>query len=203
MKVDIESVLAALKMKDRKKLVVLAVSALLLIVDVIFVAIPQVRDLITRSAEIRALGAEIKAVKDDAAKMESYSRALADYERMASSDKARLLSQEQEIPGLIEEISAMARESGVKIIGIRPMRMQNVIKTVGGDVSRDVPIQISAKSGYHEIGEFVGRIENAGKFMKIADLKMRSNRASPRRHDAELLISVYLFSGNGRRLEQG
>lgn len=103
----------------------------------------------------------------------------------------KMLPVEQEIPGILEELSTMARNSGIKIVGITPVVENKVERR--NQVYQEIPIVISAKCGYHELGSFLANIENSSRFMKVADIEIKANKASPRKHDVELILVSYML----------
>ena len=61
-------------------------------------------------------------------------------------------------------------------------------------VYQEIPILITAKSGYHELGQFLAKLENAERFMKVVGMTIKSNKATPKKHDAELLVLTYILT---------
>lgn len=105
------------------------------------------------------------------------------------------LPAEQEIPALLENLSNMAKDSGIKIVGIIPaMSYFKDDKSVKkSQIYREIPILITAKSGYHELGHFLNNLENADRFMKVADIDIKANKTSPKKHDVELMVCTYIL----------
>ena len=58
---------------------------------------------------------------------------------------------------------------------------------------QEIPIMISARSGYHELGSFISKLENADRFMEVSDIKLKANSANFRKHNVELIVSTYLL----------
>ena len=106
-----------------------------------------------------------------------------------------MLPAEQEIPKLLEDLSQMAKESNVKIVGLTPLQSKQ--GSQGPDeIYQEIPIRISARSGYHELGKFLSNLENSDRFMKVADIKIKENKATPKKHDVELLVLTYVLLWN-------
>jgi type IV pilus assembly protein PilO len=104
------------------------------------------------------------------------------------------LPAQQEIPDLLESLSKMARNADISIVGITPVPSK-LQKDRKGQVYKEIPILITAKSGYHELGRFLSNMENTDRFMKVVDIKIRANAAAPKRHDVELMVYTYVLSG--------
>jgi Tfp pilus assembly protein PilO len=59
---------------------------------------------------------------------------------------------------------------------------------------KEQPILINAKCGFHELGKFLSKMENADRFMKVSDINIKSVAQSPKKHDVELLIVTYTLA---------
>ncbi len=129
---------------------------------------------------------------------------ITDFERLKNDLKERgqkvesyekKLPAEQEIPALLENLSNMARDSDIKIVGIVPAMsyFKDDKSAKKSQIYREIPILITAKSGYHELGHFLNNLENADRFMKVADIDIKANKASPKKHDVELMVCTYVL----------
>lgn len=110
---------------------------------------------------------------------------------------SRGLPQAREIPQFLEELSGIARNSKVQIISIRPV-------PAGRDVARPrpveeyyrpIPIEIAAKSGFHQLGAFISDLEAGERVITIEKLTIRRNDMSPRLHDVNMVIRTYAAVG--------
>lgn len=104
------------------------------------------------------------------------------------------LSTEAEIPSLLEELSAIAGKSKVKIIGIKPKMEQASIPAKGKIPYQEIPIFIEAACGYHQLGYFISELENAKRLFSVRDVSIKSNPESSRSHDVSLVVSTFLVA---------
>lgn len=95
------------------------------------------------------------------------------------------LPNQKEIPKLLEHLSDIAIQSDVKIIGIKPAGIPS------GAIYRENPINFEAACGYHQLGEFIQKLETADRFMKISDIFISSGQASITKHITKLAITTY------------
>ena len=102
-----------------------------------------------------------------------------------------MLPVEQEVPKLLEMLSTMARSSNVKIVGITPLASKQ--EESPEKIYQEIPILISAKSGYHELGRFLSDLESSDRFMKVSDIDIKENKSNVKRHDVELLVVTYVL----------
>ncbi len=190
-----------LKDNEKRAILVLAVLAAVLIAYLLFVAVPQLRDLILVSSEFVTLEKEMRSTEQEIQKTAYYQKTLNELKEKFSQYQTYLLGHEGEIPVLMEKVSRMARESGVKILGIKPVNVQEGPAEARGALCREISILTVARSGYHELGTFVNHIESADIFLRVADLRLRFNKTSPKKHDVSLSIVSYLFMGGKGGLE--
>ena len=119
----------------------------------------------------------------------------------------RLLPAEQEIPTVIERLSDMAGQSGVKIQAIFPQRQvePQAPGSLGAPaassskpvVFTEIPIQIDALAGYHQLGTFLSLVESADKPMQVSSLRMSGNQKEPKRHIVKLVLRAYFAALQG------
>ena len=84
---------------------------------------------------------------------------------------AQLISSDQQWPWLIEESGRMASESHLTLVSASP---------AGDEIFDDykkITLRVEARGGYHELGDFMNRIENSPRFIKISDLHVDSSGA--------------------------
>jgi len=186
------------KNKTQVLITVILVSAIALFLYFNFLLLPQigrVADLLNKTSKVSI---DLRKAKADIAKIPEFKKAIDSYKEKVDSYETKL-PVENEIPVLLESLSNMANNSRVKIIGITPMTVsafqkdQKVQSKEKERIYKEIPILVSAKSGYHELGAFLNDLENSDRFMKVADIDMKANKASPKKHDAELIILTYVL----------
>ena len=189
---DIKSI----DLKDKKtQVMVLAglLSILAVIVYVSFVLLPQIERVFEAVGQASKAGADLKVAQDNIANTPKYKANLDVYEEKVDRYE-KMLPAKQEIPALLESLSSMAKSSDVKIVGIMPVVEKDGMGKAN-QIYKEIPIRISAKSGYHELGKFLSGMEGADRFMKVSDLQMKSNSQSPRQHDVEIMVLTYILLG--------
>ncbi len=114
-----------------------------------------------------------------------------------------------DMPNILQEISGMASDCKVKISKIEPLRSEKQAVPSNGTKGKpaakqeaakpkvlytEMPIQVEARGGYHEIGEFINRVETAPNVMSIGDIEIHSNPDDISNHSARLLIIAYVLN---------
>jgi type IV pilus assembly protein PilO len=178
--------------KEQQKILILAI-LLSLVICVAYVGLflrPQAARLGGVMGQVKKVKADLKAAKANIARIDSFKKSIEAYnEKVGRYEKT--LPTEQGIPRLLEDLSTMARDSNMKIVGIVPVSQEDIRQRA--QTYQEIPIMISAKSGYHELGRFLAGLENSDRFMKVADIQIRSNRSAPKKHDVELLVLTYVL----------
>lgn len=106
---------------------------------------------------------------------------------------------EAELPSVMEVLSALASKTSVKIqtifpqrpTGANPVQQTKDAKKDEQTVYKEIPIQIEALAGYHELGTFLSLVETGDRPMQVASLRISSNPKDPRRHQINLVIRSY------------
>ena len=197
------SSLSEMKLDQSKRKILLIYGALILaaiVAYVMFLLKPAVTGLCRALPEMRDLKSDIRAVTDELPFKQNLLKKRAEQaKKLAIYEKK--LSKEKELPVLLESLSKIARKSGIKILGITPLsELRKARSRSAGaktEVYQELPILITAKSGYHQLGQFIATLENGERFMEVTDLKIKTNASSSKRHLVEFVVYAYTFtSGN-------
>lgn len=184
-----------LKKLGPRAVMIAAISAAgLAILGLYFILRPQIVTIADLADKIGKVSGELKAAKNDISGIAKLKEDIKSYEAKVEIYEKRLPA-EKEIPKLLESLSETARKSNVSIVGITPAQA-SANKPEGSrktQIYQEVPILISAKCGYHELGAFLASLESEGRFMKIANIGIRANKATPMKHDVELLVCTYVL----------
>jgi type IV pilus assembly protein PilO len=89
-----------------------------------------------------------------------------------------LLPQKQEIPTLLEGISALGRNAGLNIISFKP----------GGERAlefyAEIPVSIELTGPYHNVGVFLDQISKMSRIVTVASLSI----SSPKKIEGEMIL---------------
>jgi len=113
------------------------------------------------------------------------------------------LPKEEDLPATIQALSEAASQSGVRIQTIVPQRSVETFrpaapaaKKTGTPAAppspplyRQIPIQIDAAAGFHQLGAFVTRMESGPQALRVSTLRVTSEKAKElRRHQITLTV---------------
>ncbi|MDP3791820.1 MAG: type 4a pilus biogenesis protein PilO [Candidatus Omnitrophota bacterium] len=180
--------------KDKKTqttTLIILLSATVFILYIYYVFLPRVTNDVVVIGKTIGMRTDLKEAKSLIAQKDILRKKVGEYNEKIELYEKKLPAQ-QEIPSLLEDLSKMARNANITIIGITPITMK-LQKEKKISVYQEIPILITAKSGYHELGRFLNNLENGDRFMKIVDISIKANSAMPKRHDVELMVYTYVL----------
>lgn len=182
--------------KNQKEAMIFMVLVALLAVILYFNLLlrPQVVRVFDVIVKAGKMGSDLRAAESDIANIGKFKKDIEAYKEKVDRYE-KMLPAEQEIPSLLQALSLMAKSSGIKIVGITPV-VSKSDKSQKNRIYNEIPILISAKSGYHELGRFLCNLEKSDRFMKVVDIQIKANNNIPKKHDVELLILTYTLSQN-------
>jgi len=112
---------------------------------------------------LRAMAAELARIRREAAEVE----------RRLEIVKAKLPT-EREMPGLYRTLSDAAVQAGLAVALFQPQPSRT------RDFYNEIPISLIAEGGYHEVGDFVGRVATLPRAATIGELKLSGKPEPPR-----------------------
>ncbi len=176
--------------KEYRGYLVLAIAGVILFVYLISAVIPKLVFFGKTSLEIKDLKAKIELVDSRIGRIDVLTKKL---EKLTTeiSGYSDGLPEQKELSKFIEELSLTAKASGVKILSITPAEPKDIGKS--GEYYREVPIEITAESGYHELASFIGDMEESKRFVTIEDLLITSDVKNPRKHDITVKLKTYVY----------
>jgi len=99
-----------------------------------------------------------------------------------------------DISHAIKEIADTSSDLQIEFTSLTPLQAIKLGETsLGKNLSLwSIPISIKIKTDYAKLIDFIKRIENGRKFMKVENLSIRKNASTLLMHDIEM--TVYVFS---------
>ena len=189
-----------IKEKD-KQIVYIAIFIIILVIDFFLILGWQFRLLLRNFKMANEKRQAIVALENDTKNMDKYKQETADLDKKIK-DLELMVTKEQDIQFLIEDISVLASKSNIKIMQIKPIIDEdklNIVSSKDGKFS-EVEIKISATAGFHQLGNFINNIESANKFFKLSSLEIETDNKDYLVQNIRLsLISILdLKEGNNK-----
>jgi len=158
---------------------------------------PAASGFFARIKESQNMATDIAQVSDSLKRQDLLKSRLGDMNKKVAFYEKQL-PQENEVPALLEELSRMAKDSNVKILAINPNEKG---APASGDKTKKpykaLPIGITALCGYHELGAFINKLENADRFMSIKDLDIKTNPGNKKLHTVNIVVYTYILVFKG------
>ena len=155
------------KLPRSQRLALYALGYLLLAVVLFFTVIGPTFDAIGTATAHRD---ELTTQRDQVrARAQNRAGFEADLEELAADLKQALkeLPDDREIPGLLSEIDAVARKSGLEVRKFQPL------PEVMHEYYADVPVQIVMEGGFHEVAIFFDRVGKMNRIVSAQDIELK------------------------------
>ncbi len=189
---DISQIKGLFKDPEVRKYSIVGGTLLLCLLYFIFLIIPQFITVAKVSRQGGDLRANIETV-------ENRSRRIDDMRKRLESLKEELgkhskhLPAEKAMPKLLEGFASIAKQSNVRILSITPSRLRTA---EGSEELRqyyyEMPVKITAKSGYHQLGRFISSLEKGKRIIVIDDLQIWYDKNTPRMHNVIVMVKTYV-----------
>ena len=179
---------------SRAQRTILAASALGLIILWAYLAIVGrlVREAMNLGQRVRSAREQLKTL-EVATTNEAALRAQHQQVSQTVESFKHLLSSDEELPALIERVSALATQASVRIQSVFPQRPLETTQAGASEpvVYKEIPIQVDALAGYHQLGMFLSLVESGEKPMRISTLRIAGNQKDVRRQTIKLVLRAY------------
>ena len=170
---------------------------LILILDVVFLVLPQIGSIGDINNQITKLSDDTKQVIVDRQRVNLLRKNL-----KMTRDQLESLSAKvrpiQEVPIILSTISSIANDYGIKIDQLVPEKsQQETLTSDAGGRYFGLPIVIKAHGGYHTFGHFLNKLENDNLYFIVKDFMIQNDEHSTNMHSFTLTIKVILVDRTG------
>lgn len=194
-----------LSQKQKKSILIALSVVVFLYIDFVYILDPQVKNL-------KSISRKLKTVRNDLADYKGYgldAKTLqSDLEAIQQKSLAMdgMVFGEADMPLLLDDISRKANSCAVKILQINPQSQasagtgkDNKKKTatpvpvveISGFKLQAAELKIELSSGYHQLGKFLGQLEE-NPLIAVSDLKMFRDNLDSAKQKASLILRVYV-----------
>lgn len=194
---------------EKQKVIGISIAAVIFLFVVLWVVtIPSVRRWGELNRQISEIRQKLKKSESLIANAPQLQNRLVSMKQKLEEYKS-VLPLYSDMPDILQNISLIATASKVKLLKIQPLRAEklpsgsakggkNIPSEEQTDDTRqllyeEIPIQIEAKGGYHEIGSFINKVEIAKNVMSVADIEIEADTNDIFTHNARLLIIAYVL----------
>jgi type IV pilus assembly protein PilO len=150
----------------------------------------KVKELRAKAAEKQSFLAKAGSVEKQKKKIEDAKLKIADLKQNISYYEKKLPT-EKDIPDLLQYLSNIAIETDVTLLEIE--KKQEIREEKDQTFYVTVPFNLILRGGYHNIGAFINKLENADRFMKIDQFEIKGDKRDPFEHRGEMMVYTYIL----------
>ncbi len=165
---------------------------LIFILDVLVFMRPQFKVMTKINQKIRSLSQDMKTLKSDAKRIDQLKDQLEQLKTEVAKTSGKIFPKES-VPLVLENLSRLANENGIKIDNIKPLSDQeSLVSEKKGRSYFALPIELQAKAGYHNLGKFLNRLENGEIFFKIKNFTVTPT-PDFKTHNVQLTLETVVY----------
>jgi len=189
--IDLNSLKEISLTSEQKKILAIGAGVIVLLtLDICFVIIPLTKKSSVLKRQVVKLSTDINSVSKEVSLLDSKKEKI----RILKAEKSAYegkFPKEEELSSLMENLSKIAVDSKVDIIAVKPLKHNVPGKEI--KLLRQAPIEILARGGYHQIGQFINSLERLDRFLEIKQITITWDGKSPRKHHLRLLVATYIL----------
>lgn len=191
--IDIKKIQASLRAFKENPKAVIAMVAVVMLLDVGLVLRWQVVALGRAFGEGKKLMSDIAATRD-ASKTSGVNKTRLEDLRREKDNFGKMVVGSQDLPAVLEAISKSAEISGVRILRIQPTSeaKASTASSVLPENLRKQKISISARSSFHQLGRFVALTEGATAFMDIKSIEIQGDEQEYSKQVVTIVLEVLM-----------
>ena len=178
--------------EQNRMYIILGVTGVIAALYLTFILVPKFGGLSKASRVVNDLNTKIEQLSVRVKRQTAMDKKL-DELRKEYKGYTKRLPNEKEIPEFLEGIAKIAKTSRVKILSLTPSSLK-AVQVDGKEVKyyREMPILITAKSGYQQLGKFISNLEKGQRFTNMNNLRIQYDSNFPRMHNIRMELGSYV-----------
>ncbi len=186
---NLDEILAKLKLDNQKLILVALVVLIIAYVDYAFIIGMQQKNIGVLKPKIEKLRKELDTFKKDSANIENLKK-----QQVKSDSKVKQVIIEEQLPGLLEQVSNIANKNNMRLMQIKQSKdvKSKEDKAVVAAKLSPLFISLDLVGTYHNIGAFINDLENADKLLILQEIRIHRDTNDPLKQNAALLIKTYV-----------
>lgn len=181
-----------IKLDKQKRILIVMFFVLIVYVDAAYILKAQRSGLNSLNQKITRLNTDLVSLSRELENMR-LSKSKPALEAQKKSIMPLKILSENQISGLLQEISTTANKFDIKITQIRPDRQVPKEKpAVGQDKFTPLLINLELVSDYHSLGRFIQALEHSPVFMGIQELEISTQLPDYMKQKVKLVLKTYV-----------
>lgn len=168
-----------------KRHLIISVIILILTVLIVMLVVRNIRSLYTLHQKLQQRDRAISELKNLVKSEMDIKRQIGELRELIGYYEQKL-PKEKEVSQLFHELDNIASGSKIKFSLITPDSSEE------GKHYMRYYRTIELKSGYHQLGNFINKLENLGRFIKVDKIAITPDPADPFKHNVELVVSTFV-----------
>ncbi|MCW5588965.1 MAG: type 4a pilus biogenesis protein PilO [Legionellales bacterium] len=164
-----------------------------------FLNLPQLDQLKQEQRKERELKTELDSKQIKAANVQAYRDQIVEIKKRFGT-LLRKLPNKTEVPGLLEDISAAGRTSGLRVINFKPLPEKEL------GFYAELPIEMTVSGSFHQLGEFVSKLSALDRIVTVHDFRITVPPVDSKDKDKNIQnedLTMVLIAKTYRYLEEG
>jgi len=159
---------------------------------------PQIMTWNRLQNELRRRDTELKQRYNIARERDELNREISAIEQKYGNMNEMFFSLDN-ISGAIKEIARISEALGIEFVSLVPSATAKLetSSSATGFSFYQTPIAIRMKTGYAKLIDFIRRIENSGKLIKIDRFQVKKNPSDLLIHEVDMTLSIYSLEKQG------
>ena len=174
-----------LQLDKNKIILILAVAAVIVVLDVAFIIGAQFKAIKNISLKVAQLNKDANTLNGDLIAMKQGQA------KPKITHKVKKIISESDLPSLVQDIDTLAKNNSIKIIQIKPGWGAGDKSGPVGDFSQ-VSILLDLNCAYQHLGSFVNDLENAEKFMAVQEMEISPLGNDYLQQKVKLVLKTYV-----------
>lgn len=153
---------------------------------------PQLGTLMKINPEIKLLSDQMNRAKNDIQRLSFFREEIKRLNKDIGVLQQKVKTKDS-VSQILKNISLIAESNGVKINQIMPvLQDQELLLESGENKYYFIPIQIEAKSGYHNFGRFINQLENQEPYLTLGIFSVTGDN-EVKEYKIKLLLKAVVF----------
>ena len=165
----------------------------LAIADYFLIARPQIAGILTIDKQIAQLRKDAQMLITNKQRMAQFQTQL-EFARREAKNFNSMVYKKDEISSVLEKISSLANQYGVKIDQLVPQAMDTKpLVTNEEGKFLGLGIFVHTHAGYHQFGKFINRLESDRMFWRVDDIQISADEKDTQKHPFNLTLKILIL----------
>ena len=178
-----------LELDQKAIMIIIAASLIIIYSDYTLLIKRQIKAI----SEVSPKVAKIKKDLNDINKNLLAIQGLKNKQSASERKKFKEIISQEEVALLLQEISKLANNDGVKILQIKPSKeAQAKPEKIADQTLSSLLITLDLVCSYHNLGKFINDLEDARMFMQVQNIKITEKEADSPIQSVSLILKTYV-----------